>query len=83
MAKDGGYEIYSSGNNLKNLEGQLIVKSAAPAAPVSPGFPAAPASPAFPVSPADLAGLLALAVCSATIARHVEVEPRPGWREPA
>ena len=34
-------------------------------------------------TPADLAGLLALAVCSATIARRVVVEPRPGWREPA
>ena len=33
-------------------------------------------------TPADLAGLLALAVCSATIARRVVVEPRPGWREP-
>lgn len=33
-------------------------------------------------TPADLAGLLALAVCSAAIARRVEVEPRPGWREP-
>jgi putative DNA primase/helicase len=33
-------------------------------------------------TPPDLAGLLALAVCSATIARRVEVEPRPGWREP-
>ncbi len=33
-------------------------------------------------TPADLAGLLALAVCSACIARRVEVEPRPGWREP-
>lgn len=33
-------------------------------------------------TPADLAGLLALAVCSATIARRVEVEPRLGWREP-
>ena len=33
-------------------------------------------------TPADLAGLLALATCSATIARHVIVEPRPGWREP-
>jgi hypothetical protein len=33
-------------------------------------------------TPADLAGLLALAVCSATIARRVEVEPRSGWREP-
>jgi hypothetical protein len=33
-------------------------------------------------TPADLAGLLALAVCSSTIARHVIVEPRPGWQEP-
>lgn len=33
-------------------------------------------------TPADLAGLLALAVCSATIARRVEVEARPGYREP-
>lgn len=33
-------------------------------------------------TPADLAGLLALAVCSATIARRVEVVPRPGWTEP-
>ena len=33
-------------------------------------------------TPADLAGLLALAVCSATIARRVVVEPRPGWHEP-
>jgi hypothetical protein len=33
-------------------------------------------------TPPDLAGLLALAVCAATIARKVEVEPRPGWREP-
>ncbi|WP_339908602.1 YfjI family protein [Symmachiella dynata] len=33
-------------------------------------------------TPADLAGLLALAVCSSMIARRVEVEPRPGWREP-
>ena len=33
-------------------------------------------------TPGDLAGLLALAVCSATIARRVVVEPRPGWREP-
>jgi hypothetical protein len=33
-------------------------------------------------TPADLAGLLALAVCAATIARRVEMEPRPGWREP-
>jgi hypothetical protein len=33
-------------------------------------------------TPPDLAALLALAVCSATIARRVEVEPRLGWREP-
>jgi len=33
-------------------------------------------------TPADLAGLLALAVCAATIARRVEVKPRPGWKEP-
>ncbi|MGD9721417.1 MAG: DUF3987 domain-containing protein [Pirellulales bacterium] len=33
-------------------------------------------------TPADLAGLLALAVCSSTIARRVVVEPRPGWPEP-
>jgi hypothetical protein len=33
-------------------------------------------------TPADLAGLLALAVCSSTIARRVVVEPRPGWEEP-
>jgi hypothetical protein len=33
-------------------------------------------------TPADLAALLALAVCSATIARRVIVEPRPGWPEP-
>ncbi len=33
-------------------------------------------------TPAELAGLLSLATCSATIARHVIVEPRPGWREP-
>lgn len=33
-------------------------------------------------TPADLAGLLALAVCSAAIARRVVVEPRPGWQEP-
>jgi len=33
-------------------------------------------------TPPDLAGLLALAVCSATIARRVEVEARPGYREP-
>jgi hypothetical protein len=34
-------------------------------------------------TPPDLAGLLALAVCSATIARRVVVEARPGWREPS
>ncbi len=33
-------------------------------------------------TPADLAGLLAMAVCSACIARRVVVEPRAGWREP-
>jgi len=33
-------------------------------------------------TPPDLPGLLALAVCSAIIARRVVVEPRPGWREP-
>ena len=33
-------------------------------------------------TPADLAGLLALAVCSACIARRVVVEARAGWREP-
>lgn len=33
-------------------------------------------------TPADLAGLLVLAVCSATVARRVEAEPRLGWREP-
>ena len=33
-------------------------------------------------TPPDLAGLLSVAVCAATIARRVEVEPRPGWREP-
>jgi len=33
-------------------------------------------------TPPDLAGLLTLAVCSATIARRVVVEPRSGWREP-
>ena len=32
-------------------------------------------------TPADLAGLLALAVCSAMIARRLVVQPRPGWRE--
>lgn len=34
-------------------------------------------------TPPDLAGLLVLAVCSTCIAGKVEVEPRPGWREPA
>lgn len=33
-------------------------------------------------TPADLAGLLTLGVCSATIARRLVVETRPGWREP-
>jgi hypothetical protein len=33
-------------------------------------------------TPPDLAALLALAVCGATIARRVEIEPRPGWLEP-
>jgi hypothetical protein len=33
-------------------------------------------------TPADLAGLLALAVCSSTIARRVIVEPRSRWEEP-
>ena len=33
-------------------------------------------------TPADLAGLLSLAVCSATIARRAEAEPRDGWPEP-
>ncbi len=33
-------------------------------------------------TPTDLAGLLVIAVVSSTIARRVEVEPRPGWREP-
>lgn len=33
-------------------------------------------------TPADLAALLALAACSAMLARRVEVEPRVGWREP-
>jgi hypothetical protein len=33
-------------------------------------------------TPADLAAMLALSVCSACIARRIEVEPRPGWREP-
>jgi hypothetical protein len=33
-------------------------------------------------TPADLPALLALAVCSSTLARRVVVEPRPGWEEP-
>ena len=33
-------------------------------------------------TPADLSALLALAVCSATIAQRIVVEPRPGWCEP-
>jgi hypothetical protein len=33
-------------------------------------------------TPADLSALLALAVCSATLARRVEVQVRPDWREP-
>ncbi len=33
-------------------------------------------------TPPDLAGLLALAVLSSILARRVEIEPRPGWREP-
>jgi replicative DNA helicase len=33
-------------------------------------------------TPADLAGLLALAVLGAAAGRLVEVEARPGWREP-
>ncbi|MGD9719888.1 MAG: DUF3987 domain-containing protein [Pirellulales bacterium] len=33
-------------------------------------------------TPADLAALLALAVCSATIARRVVIEPRSRWEEP-
>lgn len=36
----------------------------------------------FTQTPPDLAGLLSLAVCSATIARRVEVDGHPGWREP-
>ena len=36
----------------------------------------------FTQTPPDMAGLLALAVCSSTIARRVEVEARPGWLEP-
>jgi hypothetical protein len=33
-------------------------------------------------TPPDLAALLSLAVCSASLARRVVVEPRPGWQEP-
>lgn len=33
-------------------------------------------------TPADLAALLSLAVCSATIARRLVVQPRSGWPEP-
>ncbi|WP_166819883.1 DUF3987 domain-containing protein [Thalassoroseus pseudoceratinae] len=33
-------------------------------------------------TPPDLAGMLVMAVVASTIARRVEVEPRPGWREP-
>lgn len=33
-------------------------------------------------TPADLAALLALAVCSATVARCIVIEARAGWREP-
>jgi len=33
-------------------------------------------------TPPALAGLLSLSVCSAAIARRVEVSPRPGWVEP-
>jgi len=33
-------------------------------------------------TPPAMAGLLALAVCSAAIARRVTVQPRPGWNEP-
>jgi putative DNA primase/helicase len=33
-------------------------------------------------TPADLAALLALAVCSSTIARRVVIEPRSRWEEP-
>jgi hypothetical protein len=33
-------------------------------------------------TPADLAGMLALAVLATVAAGAVEVEPRPGWREP-
>ncbi len=34
-------------------------------------------------TPPDLAGLVSLAVVSATIAKRVVVQPRPGWIEPA
>ncbi len=33
-------------------------------------------------TPLDLAALLSLAVCSASIARRVDCQPRQGWREP-
>src|SRR4029453_237961 len=33
-------------------------------------------------TPPDLAGMLALAVLATVAAGAVEVEPRPGWREP-
>ncbi|MEX1026420.1 MAG: YfjI family protein [Candidatus Paceibacterota bacterium] len=33
-------------------------------------------------TPADMSGLLSLAVCAASVAKRVEVEPRPGWFEP-
>jgi replicative DNA helicase len=33
-------------------------------------------------TPPDLAGMLALAVLATVVAGAVEVEPRPGWREP-
>ncbi|MFO0897984.1 MAG: YfjI family protein [Pirellulales bacterium] len=33
-------------------------------------------------TPPDLAGLVSMAVCSAAIARHAQVEARPGWVEP-
>src|SRR5260221_13978802 len=33
-------------------------------------------------TPPALAGLLALSVVSAIVARHLEAEGRPGWREP-
>lgn len=34
-------------------------------------------------TPADLAGLLSLAVCSASIAKRVYVKPKQGWLEPS